>query len=75
MISVDGDMSTNDMVIVLANGEANNAKNQQKKNADYQIFFDKLMMLCTELAKQIAADGEGASKILNNQCKRCKIFC
>ena len=44
-------MSTNDMVIVLANGEANNAKITEE-NADYQIFFDKLMMLCTELAKQ-----------------------
>ncbi|WP_415948305.1 bifunctional glutamate N-acetyltransferase/amino-acid acetyltransferase ArgJ [Megamonas funiformis] len=73
MISVDGDMSTNDMVIVLANGEANNAK-ITKENADYQIFFDKLMMLCTELAKQIAADGEGASKFLTINVKGAKSF-
>lgn len=73
MISVDGDMSTNDMVIVLANGEANNAKITEE-NADYQIFFDKLMMLCTELAKQIAADGEGASKLLTINVKGAKSF-
>lgn len=73
MISVDGDMSTNDMVIVLANGEANNAKITEE-NADYQIFFDKLMMLCTELAKQIAADGEGASKFLTINIKGAKSF-
>jgi len=75
MISVDGDMSTNDMVIVLANGEANNAKiTEENENADYQIFFDKLMMLCTELAKQIAADGEGASKFLTINVKGAKSF-
>lgn len=73
MISVDGDMSTNDMVIVLANGEANNAKITEE-NADYQIFFDKLMMLCTELAKQIAADGEGARKFLTINVKGAKSF-
>lgn len=73
MISVDGDMSTNDMVIVLANGEANNAKITEE-NADYQIFLDKLMMLCTELAKQIAADGEGASKFLTINVKGAKSF-
>lgn len=73
MISVDGDMSTNDMVIVLANGEANNAKITEE-NTDYQIFFDKLMMLCTELAKQIAADGEGASKFLTINVKGAKSF-
>lgn len=73
MISVDGDMSTNDMVIVLANGEANNTKITEE-NTDYQIFFDKLMMLCTELAKQIAADGEGASKFLTINVKGAKSF-
>lgn len=73
MISVDGDMSTNDMVIVLANGEANNAKITEE-NVDYQIFSDKLMMLCTELAKQIAADGEGASKFLTINVKGAKSF-
>lgn len=73
MISVDGDMSTNDMVIVLANGEANNEKITEE-NTDYQIFFDKLMNLCVELAKQIAADGEGASKFLTINIKGAKSF-
>lgn len=73
MISVDGDMSTNDMVIVLANGEANNEK-ITSKNADYQIFYHNLMELCTELAKQIAADGEGASKFLTINVHGAKSF-
>ena len=73
MISVDGDMSTNDMVIVLANGEANNEK-ITSENADYQVFFNQLMELCTCLAKQIAADGEGASKFLTINVKGAKTF-
>lgn len=73
MISVDGDMSTNDMVIVLANGEANNEK-ITTKNADYQIFFEHLAELCTEIAKEIAADGEGASKFLTINIHGAKSF-
>ena len=73
MISVDGDISTNEMLIDLANCEANNEKITEE-NADYQIFFDKLMILCTELAKQIAADGEGASKFLTINVKVAKSF-
>lgn len=73
MISVDGDMSTNDMVIVLANGEANNEK-ITTKNADYQIFFEHLATLCTEIAKEIAADGEGASKFLTINIHGAKSF-
>ena len=61
MISVDGDMSTNDTVVVLANGLAGNKKITEE-NADYDIFCSNLMALCVELAKEIAADGEGASK-------------
>ena len=63
MISVDGDMSTNDMVVVLANGMAGNPKIVDK-GEDYQKFFDTLKSMCTELSKRIAADGEGASKFL-----------
>lgn len=63
MISVDGDMSTNDMVIVLANGAAGNAKIVEK-NADYEKFYETLKGVCTEVAKKIASDGEGASKFL-----------
>ena len=63
MISVDGDMSTNDMVVVLANGAAGNKKIVAKDD-DYQKFYDTLKNVCTELSKRIAADGEGASKFL-----------
>ena len=62
-ISVDGDMSTNDSVVVLANGAAGNKK-IVAKDEDYEKFYQTLKNLCVELAKRIAADGEGASKFL-----------
>lgn len=62
-ISVDGDMSTNDSVVVLANGAAGNKK-IVSRDEDYQKFYETLKSICTELAKRIAADGEGASKFL-----------
>lgn len=63
MISVDGDMSTNDMVVVLANGAAGNAP-ITSENADYETFKATLLELCTGIAQRIAADGEGATKFL-----------
>ena len=63
MISVDGDMSTNDMVTIMANSEAGNIKITEK-GEDYQKFYDTLKNICTELSKKIAADGEGATKFL-----------
>ncbi|MBP3690116.1 MAG: bifunctional glutamate N-acetyltransferase/amino-acid acetyltransferase ArgJ [Schwartzia sp.] len=63
MISIDGDMSTNDMVIVMANGAAGNAPITEK-GKDYEIFRDTLKELCTGLSQRIAADGEGATKFL-----------
>ena len=63
MISVDGDMSTNDMVTVLANGAAGNPKITEK-NSDYEKFYSTLENICRELSKKIAADGEGATKFL-----------
>lgn len=62
-MTVDGDMSTNDSVVVLANGTAGNKKIVDK-DADYQKFFETLKNICVELAKRIAADGEGASKFI-----------
>lgn len=73
MISVDGDMSTNDMVIVLANGEAGNSTISEK-NADYDIFCNTLLSICQELSKRIAADGEGATKFLTVNVKGTKTF-
>lgn len=63
MISVDGDTSTNDMVTVLANGEAGNPL-IDSANDDYAAFTAALKQVCTELAKLVARDGEGASKFL-----------
>ena len=62
-ISVDGDTSTNDSCIVLANGLAGNAEITEP-GADYQAFTEALMTLCTELARKMAADGEGAKHLI-----------
>lgn len=62
MISVDGDTSTNDTVLVLANGMAENSVITEK-NEDYETFKAALKYVNTSLAKQIAADGEGASAL------------
>jgi len=62
-ISVDGDTSTNDSCIVLANGLAGNAEITEQ-GVDYQAFTEALMTLCTELARKMAADGEGAKHLI-----------
>jgi len=62
-ISVDGDTSTNDMAAILANGAAGNAKITEK-NADYEIFQAALDAVNLKLAKDIAIDGEGATKLI-----------
>jgi glutamate N-acetyltransferase/amino-acid N-acetyltransferase len=67
MITVDGESSTNDMVIVLANGLAQNEKIDTIDNPDWKIFFEALCFVCTNLAKQIAQDGEGATKLIEVQ--------
>ena len=63
MISVDGDTSTNDMVSVLANGAAANTE-ITSEGADYEIFCEALSAVTTYLCRSIAADGEGATKLL-----------
>ena len=62
-ITVDGDTSTNDMVVVLANGEAGNAL-VASKDGDYSKFLQGLQHVCTYLARQIVVDGEGATKFI-----------
>lgn len=62
MVSVDGDTSTNDTVVVLANGLAGNEMITEE-NADYETFKEVLNAVNTFLAKQIAADGEGATRL------------
>jgi glutamate N-acetyltransferase/amino-acid N-acetyltransferase len=62
MITVDGDTSTNDTLICMANGLAGNKKITDK-GKDYETFKEALSYVCTSLAKTMAADGEGASKL------------
>ncbi len=62
-ISVDGDTSTNDSCIVLANGLAGN-KPITDKGTDYEAFVEALQTLCTVLARKMAADGEGAKHLI-----------
>ena len=68
MISIDGDTSTNDMVSVLANGQAGNVE-ITCEGEDFALFKQALAAVTQYLCKRIAADGEGASKLL--ECKVC----
>lgn len=65
MISVDGDTSTNDTLLVLANGMAGNEK-IAAEGSDYGKFYEGLREICTFLAKEMAADGEGATKLVES---------
>ena len=63
MVSIDGDTSTNDMVLVMANGLAGNKPiSQDSRQAG--VFQQALDQVCIYLAKSIARDGEGASKLI-----------
>ena len=66
MISVDRDTSTNDTVLLLANGLADNPEINEE-NTDYQVFKEALYYVNEFLAKAIAGDGEGATKLLEVQ--------
>lgn len=70
-LSVDGDTSTNDMLCVLANGAAGNAK-VTKEDADYENFCQALYLVLMNLTRMLAKDGEGASKLLECTCKGAK---
>ncbi|MEW5806155.1 MAG: bifunctional glutamate N-acetyltransferase/amino-acid acetyltransferase ArgJ [Acidobacteriota bacterium] len=63
-ITVDGDTSTNDMVIVLANGLARNRMLTSEDDPAYRIFYDALEYLLVKLSKMIVMDGEGATKFI-----------
>ena len=62
-VSVDGDTSTNDTLTIMANGLAGN-KEITEEGPDYQIFLKALNKLNTIMAKKIAADGEGATRLV-----------
>ena len=65
MVSVDGDTSTNDMVVILANGMAGNPEITEE-NEDFATFMQALNTVTVCLCRMIAGDGEGATKLL--QC-------
>lgn len=71
MITVDGDTSTNDTLICMANGLAGNPK-ISSKGADFDTFKEALKFVCTDLAKRMAADGEGASKLFEAKVVNAK---
>ena len=62
-VSVDGDTSTNDTLTIMANGLAGNVRIQEK-NSDWEKFVQALAALSEVMAKKIAADGEGASRLV-----------
>ena len=70
-ISVDGDTSTNDSCMVLANGLAGNAEITEK-GADYDAFLEALQTLCIQLAREMASDGEGAKHLITCTVKGAK---
>jgi len=70
MISVDGDTSTNDMVLALANGQAGNLIIEDPDSQEGQTFYQALEFIAITLAKMIARDGEGANHLIEVQVKR-----
>ncbi len=71
MITVDGDTSTNDTLLIMANGLAGNETIAEKGEA-YQTFTDALRYVCEFLAKKMAGDGEGATKLFEAKVVNAK---
>ncbi len=71
MLSVDGDTSTNDTVVVLASGMAEN-KRIETESDDYKVFVSALATICEKLVKLMAKDGEGATKLVECQVSGAK---
>ena len=63
MVSVDGDTSTNDTLAIMASGLAGNTEIKEK-NGDYYLFTEALTAAFKKVAKKLASDGEGASKLV-----------
>lgn len=70
MITVDGDTSTNDSVCIMANGRAGNPR-IATKNYDYEVFCEALNTVTTYISKNMARDGEGATKLIECCAKGC----
>jgi len=73
-ITVDGDMSTNDTVLVLANGLAENAKITSAKHRDFATFTAALRHVCLVLAQKIVRDGEGVTRFVTVRVTGAKTF-
>lgn len=71
MITVDGDTSTNDTLLIMANGLAANDMITEKGDA-YNTFYDALFYVCRFLARKMAGDGEGASKLFEAKVVNAK---
>lgn len=71
MITVDGDTSTNDSLILMANGLAGNDK-ITAKDEDYKSFKEALFFVCRFLARKMASDGEGATKLFEAKIVNAK---
>ena len=71
MVTVDGDTSTNDMMTIMASGLAEN-EYITEKNEDYFVFAEALAGLAIEIAKAVAKDGEGATKLIIARVYGCK---
>ncbi|MGA9294286.1 MAG: bifunctional glutamate N-acetyltransferase/amino-acid acetyltransferase ArgJ [Ignavibacteriaceae bacterium] len=69
-VSVDGETSTNDMVILMENGLSEISVKENTE--DYNIFSSALLAICQEMAKAIAADGEGATKLITISINNAK---
>ena len=69
MVTVDGDTSTNDTAVILANGCAENPVIDRMEGEDYEKFYDAVYYISECLAKAIAADGEGASRMIEVDLK------
>ena len=67
MISVDGDTSTNDTLLVLANGLAGNDTIDDENSDDYRAFYEALRTVCKELSMKMAGDGEGCTKLIETK--------
>ena len=67
MISVDGDTSTNDTLLVLANGLAGNDTIDDENSDDYRAFYEALRAVCKELSMKMAGDGEGCTKLIETK--------
>jgi len=74
MITVDGDSSTNDTAIILANGMANNKIVDDEAGEDYRIFKFALRAITKKLAVDIARDGEGATKLMEVTVNGAKTY-